>query len=75
MVYKLWLMEWKRFFSDGIAICIKTFVEQMMCEGQFLAECLNIFTNLIKVVEGALGNFKTERFQYFSKQGSYIKPK
>ncbi|CAI6360173.1 unnamed protein product [Macrosiphum euphorbiae] len=64
-------------FSEGIAVCIKTYVEQMICEGQLPAECLNIFTNFIKVVEGALLNFKTEhkRFQYFSEQGSYIPPK
>lgn len=49
----------------------------MISEGQFPADCFNIFTNFIKIVKDALVNFKTEhkRFQYFSKQGSYIKPK
>ncbi|KAL5242322.1 hypothetical protein ACI65C_009732 [Semiaphis heraclei] len=64
-------------FTEGIAVCIKTYVEQMIFEGQLPAECFNVFTNFIKVVEDALLNFKTEhkRFQYFSEQGSYIPPK
>lgn len=64
-------------FSVSIAICIKTYVEQMLCEGQFFEECLSNFTNFIQIVKGALIVFKTEhkRFQYFSEQGSYIEPK
>jgi len=40
-------------------------------------ECFGSFNNVVKDIESALNNFKTEhkRFSYFNKQGSSIEPK
>jgi len=64
-------------FSEGIVGCINTYVEQMISEGKISEKCLNIFTNILNMIENSFSNFKTEhkRFSYFAEQGSFVKPK
>ncbi|XP_025200474.1 uncharacterized protein LOC112598290 [Melanaphis sacchari] len=63
-------------FTEGIVVCLKTYVQQMIFEGKISEECLSIFTNIFDMIENSFTNFKTEhkRFSYYAEQGSFIKP-
>lgn len=64
-------------FTEGIVVCLKTYVQQMIFEGNISEECLSIFTNIFNIIENSFNNFKTEhkRFSYYAEQGSFVKPK
>lgn len=63
-------------FSEGIAVCIESYIDQMISEGQISVESLSIFNNIIKIIKDTLVNFKTEhkRFSNFATQGIFVEP-
>lgn len=63
--------------SEGISVFVKSSAQKLLSEGKMSKECFGSFNNVVKDIESALNNFKTEhkRFSYFNKQGSFIEPK
>lgn len=63
-------------FSEGIAVCIESYVDQIISEGQISVESISIFNNIIKIIKDSLINFKTEhkRFSNFAAQGTFVEP-
>lgn len=63
--------------SEGIGVFVKSSAQKLLSEGKMSKECFGSFFNIVKHIESALNNFKTEhkRFLYFNKQGSFIEPK
>lgn len=63
-------------FSEGIAVCIESYIDQMISEGQISVESLSIFNNIIKIIKDSLINFKTEHkcFSNFATQGTFVEP-
>jgi len=63
--------------SEGIGVFVKSSAQKLLSESKMSKECFGSFVNVVKDIENALNNFKTEhkRFLYFNKQGSFIEPK
>jgi len=63
--------------SEGNGVFVKSSAQTLLSEGKMSKKCFGSFVNVVKDIENALINFKTEhkRFLYFNKQGSFIEPK
>lgn len=62
--------------SEGVATCVKNNAEKLLSDDKISVDFFGSFMNVVKGIEDALINFKTEhkRFSYFTERGTFILP-